>query len=163
MHSAIPDMATPSQPHKTYQNYFHDGTEREVYVLNAEKPFPKGKLIVSRTDKAGIITHANQAFIDMSGYTEEELIGQPHYILRHPEMPSAAYQDLWETIEQEKKWHGYVKNLCKDGCYYWVYATIVPNVRQGEIVGYSSVRREPSRAKIAEAEALYQKLLREES
>lgn len=163
MHSVIPDMAVPDQPHKTYHSQFYDGTERDVYVVDEEKPFPKGKLIVSRTDTTGVITHANQAFIEMSGYTREELIGQPHYILRHPEMPAAAYKGLWETIEQDKKWHGYVKNLRKDGCYYWVYATIVPNVRQGKIVGYSSVRREPSRAKIAESEALYQQLLREES
>lgn len=134
---------------------YHDGTRRTVYVVDREVPFPEGSLIVSRTDPTGIITHANQAFVDMSGYTEQELIGQPHCILRHPDMPDAAFRDLWETVERGEKWHGYVKNLRKDGTYYWVFATVVPNRRQGQVVGFTSVRRKPSRAKIAAAEALY--------
>lgn len=134
---------------------YHDGTRRTVYVVDREVPFPEGSLIVSRTDPTGVITHANQAFVDMSGYTEQELIGQPHCILRHPDMPDAAFRDLWETVERGEKWHGYVKNLRKDGTYYWVFATVVPNRRQGQVVGFTSVRRKPSRAKIAAAEALY--------
>ena len=118
-------------------------------------PYPDGKLIVSRTDPQGIITHANQAFVDMSAYTREELIGANHYILRHPDMPSAAFKDLWDTIKGGEKWQGYVKNLRKDGRFYWVKATIIPNIRQGKLVGYTSVRRKPSRSKIAESEALY--------
>lgn len=163
MHSTIPDMPRSDQPSEAYQCVFYDGNERSVYVVDQEIPFPKGKLIVSRTDTAGIITHANEAFVEMSGYSREALIGQPHYILRHPDMPAAAYKDLWQTIEQRQKWHGYVKNLRQDGCYYWVYATIVPNIRQGKLVGYSSVRREPSRAKIQEAERQYQSLLSQEA
>lgn len=138
-------------------NYF-DGTSRTAAIADREVPYPEGKLIVSRTDRAGIITHANQAFVDMSGYTQNELIGQNHYILRHPDMPAAAFADLWETIEAGKKWHGYVKNLRKDGAYYWVKATVIPNIRNGKVVGYTSVRRKPSRSKIAESEALYKTL-----
>ncbi len=81
-----------------------------------------------------MITAANQSFVDMSGYSLEELIGAPHHILRHPFMPGPAFKDLWDTISAGKKWHGYVKNLRKDGRYYWVYATVIPNVRNGKIV-----------------------------
>ena len=137
---------------------YHDGTMREVFVTNEEVPFPDGKLIVSRTDLAGVITHCNQSFIDMSGYTHDELIGRPHHILRHPEMPAAAFQDLWDTIQQSKQWHGYVKNLRKDGRYYWVYATVIPNIRDGVITGYTSVRRKPSRARIQECIKLYARM-----
>jgi aerotaxis receptor len=77
-------------------------------------------------------------------------------------MPKAAFKDLWDTVKAGNKWHGYVKNLCKDGSYYWVYATVVPNVRRGETVGYTSVRRKPSRSKIVESEQLYAKMLQEE-
>jgi aerotaxis receptor len=128
---------------------------REVSIENEEVPFPEGKLIVSRTDLAGRITHCNPSFVEMSGYTREELIGQPHHILRHPDMPAAAFQDLWGTIQQSKQWHGYVKNLRKDGRFYWVYATVIPNIRNGVITGYTSVRRKPSRAKVLECTKLY--------
>ncbi|MCO4757092.1 MAG: PAS domain-containing protein [Oceanospirillaceae bacterium] len=138
---------------------YHDGTSRTATVVDREVPYPDGKLIVSRTDPNGIITHANQAFIDMSGYTRDELIGVNHYILRHPDMPAVAFSGLWETIEAGKKWHGYVKNLRKDGSYYWVKATVIPNIRNGKLVGYTSVRRKPSRSKIKESEELYATLM----
>lgn len=135
-------------------SYF-DGTERLANIVDCEVPYPDGKLIVSRTDPQGIITHANRAFIEMSGYSREELLGTNHYILRHPDMPAVAFQGLWDTVAQGKKWQGYVKNLRKDGAYYWVKATVIPNIRNGELVGYTSVRRKPSRSKIKESEALY--------
>lgn len=134
---------------------YQDGTRRRVFVTGIETPFPPGELIVSQTDPAGFITECNEAFVRMSGYSREELIGQPHHIIRHPDMPAAAFKDLWGTIMAGKKWHGYVKNLRKDGGFYWVRAVVVANVRCGMIVSYTSVRREPSRAKIAEVEALY--------
>lgn len=134
---------------------YHDGSRRTVLVTDIETPYPDGKLIVSRTDTAGNITHFNQSFLEMSGYSADELRGQPHSLLRHPEMPKAAYADLWQTVSSGKQWHGYVKNLRKDGGFYWVHAVVVPNVRDGRIVGYTSVRRKPSRNKIAEALALY--------
>lgn len=135
---------------------YFDGTSRRVYTLDEEVPFPEGHLIVSRTDTQGRITNANRIFVEMSGYSLDELIGQPHAILRHPDMPAAAFKDLWDTVEQGNKWHGYVKNLRKDGRYYWVFASVVPNVREGRILGYTSVRRKPSRRKIEEMTALYQ-------
>ena len=134
------------------------GNTRRVYVTPIETPYPHGKLIVSRTDTRGIMTQCNPSFVDMSGYGEAELIGQPHCLLRHPDMPAAAFRDLWETVQAGRQWHGYVKNLRKDGAHYWVYATVVPNVRDGKIVGFTSVRREPSREKVAAAEAQYQEM-----
>ena len=132
-------------PYVEHTLTFADGWSRTVCVVDREVPFPEGRLIVSRTDTTGVITHANQSFVAMSGYTEEELIGQQHYILRHPDMPSVAFKGLWDTVEAGLKWHGYVKNLRKDGAYYWVYATVVANVRDGRIVGYTSVRRQMCR------------------
>lgn len=141
---------------------YYDNTNAEREVVDKEVPFPEGKLIVSRTDTKGIITHCNQAFIEMSGFTEDELIGAPHHILRHPDMPAVAFQGLWDTINTQTKWSGYVKNLRKDGKYYWVYAVVVPNIRDGKLVGFASVRRKPSRTKINECTELYKKLLAEE-
>lgn len=138
---------------------YADGSSRCIRVSQVETPYPHGKLIVSRTDTAGIITQCNQSFVDMSGYERDELIGQPHYLLRHPDMPAAAFRDLWETVQAGRQWHGYVKNLRKDGGHYWVFATVVPNIRDGRIVGYTSVRREPSREKVAQAEATYREMI----
>lgn len=134
---------------------YFDGTSRKVLVTELESPFPEGRLIVSRTDPEGIITHVNQSFVDMSGYTREELLGAPHYILRHPDMPPVAFKGLWDTLALGEKWQGYVKNLRKDGGFYWVKATVIPNVRNNKVVGYTSVRRKPSRQKIDECTHLY--------
>ncbi len=134
---------------------YADLTKRKVFVTDHETPFPDGRLIVSTTDPDGIITHVNSSFVEMSGYSEEELLGKPHYILRHPDMPAAAFKDLWDTIRKGEKWHGYVKNLRKDGGYYWVMATVIPNVRNGKITGYTSVRRKPARRKVEECIRLY--------
>ena len=151
----LSDMQTPSGECSEHTLTFFDGTTRKVYDTGVERPFPDGKLIISRTDLNGVLTHVNDAFVEISGYQEEELIGKPQHILRHPDMPSEAYADLWATVKAGNKWHGYVKNLCKDGSHYWVYATVVPNVRRGETVGYTSVRRKPSRSKIEEASKQY--------
>lgn len=138
------------------------GLKRKILVTDIETPYPDGKLIVSTTDKEGVITHVNQAFIEMSGFEEDELIGAPHSILRHPDMPPAAFKDLWDTVNTGKKWQGFVKNLRKDGGYYWVKATVIPNVREGEVVGYTSVRRKPSRTKVEECIKLYPTLFETE-
>ena len=158
----LPDM--PPLPVAATEAYlqYSDGTGRRVYFTDTEVPFPEGRLIVSRTELQGLITHANDAFVEMSGYTREELIGAPHHILRHPDMPRVAFKGLWDTLTSGQKWHGYVKNLRKDGAYYWVYATAVPNIRNGVIAGYTSVRRKPSRTRIAELSALYAQWLQEE-
>jgi PAS domain S-box-containing protein len=159
---ALPDMAPPATPHRECRLTYTDGSSRTVYVTEIEVPFPEGRLIVSRTDLNGIITHANDAFVEMSGWSREELIGAPHHILRHPDMPKVAFKGLWDDLKAGKKWHGYVKNLRKDGSFYWVYATAVPNIRNGVVVGYTSVRRKPSRTRIAELEPLYRQWLAEE-
>lgn len=151
----LDDMAKPAGDATEYNLTFFDGKTRTVYDTGVERPYPDGRLIVSRTDLNGVLTHVNDAFVEISGYTEDELIGKPQHILRHPDMPKAAYADLWKTVKEGKKWHGYVKNLCKDGSHYWVYATVVPNVRRGQTVGYTSVRRKPSRSKIEETAAQY--------
>ena len=136
---------------------FNSGVRKILYT-EIETPYPDGKLIVSTTTPDGIITHVNQSFIEMSGYTELELIGEPHSILRHPDMPSAAFQDLWDTVRNGDKWQGFVKNLRKDGGYYWVKAVVIPNFRNGQLVAYSSIRRKPSRTKVEESIKLYSTL-----
>ncbi|MDD2723059.1 MAG: PAS domain-containing protein [Methylovulum sp.] len=133
----------------------YGGLSRLVLYTDIEIPYPDGKLIVSTTDKNGIITHVNKAFVEMSGYTEDELIGSPHSILRHPDMPSVAFKDLWDTVNKGEYWQGIVKNLRKDGGYYWVKATVIPNIRNNEVVSYTSVRRKPSRTKVEDAKRLY--------
>lgn len=151
----------PADVRGDYQEYdldLYGVGSRKVLVIDEEVPYPEGRLIVSRTDTEGIITHVNRSFVDMSGYREDELIGAPHSILRHPDMPKAAFQDLWETIQRGAIWQGHVKNLRKDGTYYWVKATVIPNVRNGRIVGYTSVRRKPDRRKVKDCIALYAKM-----
>ncbi len=134
---------------------YHDGTSRLVFVTERETSFPTGELIVSQTDHLGVITMCNDAFVIMSGYSKSELLGAPHSILRHPDMPRAAFADLWDTVGQGRRWSGYVKNLRKDGGFYWVYATVIPKVRDGQVVGHTSVRRQPSRRRVEAAAALY--------
>lgn len=158
----LSSMHRPTGPSVESCFRFTDGTTRTVFSTGIEVPFPEGRLIVSRTDLNGLITHANDAFVEMSGYARDQLIGQPHHILRHPDMPKIAFQGLWDDLVVGKKWHGYVKNLRQDGAYYWVYATAVPNIRNGKIAGYTSVRRKPSRTRIAELMPVYQQWLREE-
>ncbi|QSZ41474.1 PAS domain-containing protein [Sulfurimonas aquatica] len=105
-----------------------------------EAEIPQGKLILSRTDLKGIITYANETFAHVSGYQVAELIGKPHKIVRHPDMPRSIFHQMWDTLKSGQKWKGYVKNLRKDGGYYWVHASIVPLSEGGKIVGYKSSR-----------------------
>jgi PAS domain S-box len=126
-------------------------------VTGREKPFDHGT-IVSKTDLKGIITYANDAFVEMSGFTCEELIGKNHNLVRHPDMPAAAFAWLWDTIKQGKPWRGIVKNRCKNGDHYWVEAFVVPVRKDGEIIGYMSVRSPASREQVAAADALYKEL-----
>lgn len=139
--------------------HLYDGSTRKINITDSETAYPIGRLIVSYTDINGIILHANKAFIDISGFTKEELIGQPQNTLRHPDMPKAVFKTMWETIQAGKTWYGYVKNRCKDGSFYWVYATVVPSFDQdGKIIAYTSIRRMPSREKVQEAEELYKSM-----
>ena len=132
------------------------GTMREnLPVTQQEFPFPKGNNIVSITDLKGRITYCNSAFIQASGYTREELLGQAHNIVRHPDVPEEAFRDLWDTIQAGYPWTGIVKNRRKNGDHYWVVANVTPIVHEGQINGYLSVRSEPTREQVAMAEGLY--------
>ena len=124
-------------------------TQKE-YILN------DGMTIVSTTDLQGNINYANQYFIEVSGFSENELLGAPQNILRHPDMPAEAFADLWNTIQSGMPWTGMVKNRCKNGDFYWVLANITPVIENGRPVGYMSVRTKPTREQVAEASALYQ-------
>jgi aerotaxis receptor len=132
--------------------------KKNLPVTQVERCFPKGKLIVSKTDLKGIITYANDAFVEISGFSREELLGKNHNIVRHPDMPPQAFQDLWDTIKKGQPWRGIVKNRCKNGDHYWVDAFVVPIRKDDQITGYMSVRTEPSRAQIDAAAALYRQL-----
>ena len=127
-------------------------------VSQKEQPFPQGRMLVSSTDAKGRITYANAAFVALSGYTYEELLGQPHNLIRHPDMPAEAFRDLWATVDQGRCWQGVVKNRRKNGDHYWVVANVTPVRRGEEIVGYMSVRTEPTRAQVEAAEALYARM-----
>ena len=120
-------------------------------------------VIVSETDLKGIITYSNRKFCEIAGYDKSELKGKNHNIVRHPDMPKAAFKDLWETIQKGDSWTGTVKNLRKDGRYYWVYSHIAPIFREGEITGYIAARKPATSSEIEEAEAAYEKLLQEEN
>lgn len=121
-----------------------------------ERDFPEGTSLISTTTLSGCITYANQNFIDISGYSREELVGQPHNIVRHPDMPAAAFADLWANLKEDKPWLGAVKNRCKNGDYYWVLAYVTPQYdNDGKKTGYQSVRRRlPSEIK-KQAQTLY--------
>jgi aerotaxis receptor len=124
-------------------------------ITQHEIPFPPNTYLVSRTDLKGVITYANQAFVDISGFSRDELIGSNHNLVRHPEMPEAAFRDLWQTVKSGLPWRGMVKNRCKNGDYYWVEAFVVPLKKNGEIIGYQSVRTPASSEKRSAAEAAY--------
>jgi aerotaxis receptor len=124
-------------------------------ISQRELPFPSGESLISVTDLKGRITYCNAAFIEVSGFSRDELLGQPHNLVRHPDMPAEAFRDMWATIESGLPWTGLVKNRRKNGDHYWVQANATP-MKDGErIVGYLSVRTEPSREAVQAAESLY--------
>ena len=124
-------------------------------VTQRELDFPANSTLMSTTDSKGRITYANAAFVSVSGFTRDELMGQPHNLVRHPDMPSEAYADMWATIQAGRSWTALVKNRRKDGDHYWVRANAAPIVRGGQTVGYISVRTKPSREDVSQAETLY--------
>ncbi|NYE62963.1 aerotaxis receptor [Duganella sp. 1224] len=127
-------------------------------VTSNEYVMEDGKTIVSSTDLQGNINYANPYFIEVSGFTEEELMGAPQNIVRHPDMPVEAFADLWATIKSGTPWTGLVKNRCKNGDFYWVLANVTPVIENGKPVGYLSVRTKPSREQVREADALYREI-----
>ncbi len=133
-------------------------------VIDRERPFPEDEIIVSKTDPAGRITYANDVFCSVGAYSVEDLIGKPHSILRHPDMPRAVFRLLWERIKSGEEIFAYVKNLAKTGEYYWVFAHVTPSFSAtGEITGYHSNRRAPHRSAVAQIDPLYRALLAEEN
>lgn len=127
-------------------------------ITNREKMIPAGATLVSKTDPKGIILYASKDFSDISEYENDAMVGEPHNVVRHPEMPQAAFADLWERIREGHPWRGLVKNRAKGGDHYWVEAQVSPQMRNGKLVGYISVRRPPSRAEVETADRFYAKL-----
>ncbi|UXI00169.1 methyl-accepting chemotaxis protein [Photobacterium sp. TY1-4] len=126
-------------------------TQHEIKLAQADQ-------LVTTTDLQGVITYANESFVEVSGYSAKELVGQHHNIIRHPDMPPQAFTDLWQHLKAEQPWRGMVKNRCKDGRYYWVDAYVTPIYENNRISGYQSVRRKPSDALIQKATSVYQQL-----
>ncbi len=127
---------------------------------NNEIVFDENEFIVSKTDLQGRITYGNELFIKISGYSEKELLGAPHSILRHPSMPKTIFKLLWQTIQEGKEIIAFVKNMAKDGSFYWVEGQVTPSFdSNGQIIGYHSVRRKPARASVELFDKIYQELL----
>ncbi|PJC92723.1 methyl-accepting chemotaxis protein, partial [Aeromonas lusitana] len=135
---------------------------RDVQTLDSEVEFPADVQLVSTTDLRGVITYANPAFCRIAGYRADELVGQNHNLVRHPDMPKAAFADLWDRLKEGNPWRGVVKNRCKDGRYYWVDAYVTPIYEQGQISGYQSVRCKPEPQLKQVASQAYQSLLKAE-
>jgi PAS domain S-box-containing protein len=121
---------------------------REIFLT-------EDSFLVSETDEKGIIRYASDDFCQIAGYSREELLGKPHNIVRHPDMPKAAFKMVWDTIQSGQIWRGFVKNRTKDGNLYWVYATVYQTISCDGKKGYMSCRKMASRDEIAKAEALY--------
>ena len=127
-------------------------------VTEHERVFPAEQRLISTTDLDSRITYCNDAFVAISGFTYDELIGQPHNMVRHPDMPPGVFIHMWHTIKQGKPWMGIVKNRAKNGDFYWVSAYVTPIYENGRMSGYESVRSVPSRDQVRRATALYARM-----
>ena len=137
--------------------------DRNIIPSQNEKVMREDDFLVSRTDLKGKLTYGNQIFIEYSGYSEAELLGQQHNIVRHPDMPRGVFKLLWDTLQDRREIFAYVKNMSKDGSFYWVFANVTPSLDpQGQVEGYFSVRRKPKAQAIAVVTDLYRKMLEEE-
>jgi len=139
-------------------------TEQEFVDLRVtpvdEEYMYVGDVIISQTDLKGNIVYANRMFCDTSGYRASELTGQPHNIIRHPDMPKAAFEKMWETIKSGQAWNGIIKNMRKDGLYYWVDTEILPlKDSDDKVTGYIAARKPASRKNIEETKETYAKML----
>jgi len=130
---------------------------KNLPVSQNEIDYPEAAIFVTKTDIKGIITYVSEAFVEISGFSSEELIGKNHNLVRHPDMPEWAFADLWSTVKGGHPWRGIVKNRAKSGDHYWVRANVSPILNNGVVVGYISLRKKPSRAEVVAAEALYLK------
>ena len=126
-------------------------------VTQREHELPDGATLLSTTDAKSHMTYGNAAFVEASGFSREELRGQPHNMVRHPDMPPQAYADMWDTLKRGLSWTAVIKNRRKNGDHYWVRANATPIVRNGSLIGFMSVRTKPAREEIEAAEALYAK------
>ena len=134
--------------------------KNEIQPVKRERKLRKDDFIVSKTDTSGRIAYCNRIFIEISGYTECELLGQQHNIIRHPEMPRVVFHMLGSTLKEGREFFAYIKNLCKDGSYYWVFANLTPTLSStGQVVGYYSVRRCPQESSLRVIEPIYAELL----
>jgi len=135
-----------------------------VRPTGVERTFGEDEIIVSKTDLKGRITYANRVFLRVAGYTEQEVLGAPHSVIRHPDMPRAVFQLLWDTIQDGREIFAYVVNLAKNGDHYWVLAHVTPTLDDGgKIIGYHSMRRKPARRAVEKAAGLYKVLRAEEA
>ncbi|MFJ3486306.1 methyl-accepting chemotaxis protein [Pseudomonas sp. NPDC090202] len=127
-------------------------------VTQRERTFPAQQRLISTTDTRGVITYCNDAFVEISGFSRDELIKSPHNTVRHPDVPSAVFEHMWSTLKQGLPWMGIVKNRCKNGDHYWVNAYVTPVFDKQQVIGYESVRVKPTPEQIRRAEALYLRL-----
>lgn len=131
-------------------------------IKNNELILDEKSFLVSETDEKGIIRFANDEFCQFAEYSLEELVGQPHNMVRHSDMPKAAFKDLWETVKSGNRWRGFVKNKTKSGKFYWVFATVFPLQTSDGAKGYLSCRRKASRKEVEKYEALYHQMREKE-
>ena len=136
----------------------------DIHPSGQERTFGQDELIVTKTDLQGRLTYCNDVFLRMSAYPEHEMLGQPHSMIRHPEMPRAVFKLLWDTLKDGREIFAYVVNLAGDGAHYWVLAHVTPSRdAAGKVVGYHSNRRVPSRRALEVVRPLYRRLLAEEA
>jgi len=134
--------------------------QEQIQVVNEEVRMNPEEFIVSKTDLRGNIVYANRIFMEIALYKESELLNVNHNIIRHPDMPKGVFKFLWQTIKKEQEFFGFVKNLRRDGRYYWVFANVTPEYdRKGKLSGYLSVRRCPPQSAIKTVEPIYQKMI----
>jgi len=137
--------------------------KQPITPTSVERQMREDDFIVSKTDLKGRITYGNRIFIEFSGYSESELLGAQHNIIRHPDMPRAVFKLLWDTIQAKKECNAYVKNMAKDGSFYWVFANVTPNFdNNGNVTGFFSVRRKPKTSGVETVTGLYRAMLQEE-
>ncbi len=136
----------------------------KIVPKNSEKTFSSNVLLVTKTDLKGKITYANRGFMEIVDMGEDILIGSPHNIIRHPDMPKIIFKYLWTYLQNGKEIHAYVKNLCADGSFYWVMANVTPSLdpNTDKIIGYHSARRSPTKEALGVIKPLYEKLLQAE-
>ena len=127
-------------------------------VTQRERTFPAQQRLISTTDAKGVITYCNDAFVEISGFSHDELLRAPHNLVRHPDVPAAVFAHMWSTLKQGLPWMGIVKNRCKSGDHYWVNAYVTPVFDGNQVIGYESVRVKPTAEQIRRAEALYQRI-----